>query len=131
MSRTEGENSVSSAGWVVCSAVLKKINFQENCQYWRPASVMLPCEFMKTILEHGNLPRNVSIIFGIFICLVSQIIIVLIGQRQANYLSNFVENTCKMSWMPKRNRTSPRALVMNCFAKFNKFRMTAPWWSPF
>ena len=37
--------------------------------------------------------ENFSTIFGIFICLVSQIIIVLIDLDQGN----FVENTCKMS----------------------------------
>ena len=41
--------------------------------------------------------EDVSTIFGIFICLVSQIIIVLIDLRLGNCLSNFVENTFKMS----------------------------------
>ena len=41
--------------------------------------------------------ENVSTIFGIFICLVIQIIVVLIGLRQGSCLSNFFENTLKMS----------------------------------
>ena len=41
--------------------------------------------------------ENASTIFGIFICLVSQKIIVLIDLRQDNCLSDFVENACKMS----------------------------------
>ena len=41
--------------------------------------------------------ENVSTIFGIFICLVIQIIVVLIGLCQGNCLSNFFENTLKMS----------------------------------
>ena len=41
--------------------------------------------------------KYVSTIFGIFICLVSQIIIILIDLRQGNCLSKFVENTYKMS----------------------------------
>ena len=41
--------------------------------------------------------EDVSTIFGIFICLVSQIIIVLIDLHQGNCLSHFVENTFKMS----------------------------------
>ena len=48
---------------------------------------------MKKMLHH----ENVLIIFGIFICLVIQIIVVLIGLRQGNCLSNFFENTLKMS----------------------------------
>ena len=32
----------------------KKEFFQEKCQCWRPASVMLPLEFMKTRDPHGN-----------------------------------------------------------------------------
>ena len=42
---------------------------------------------------HGN----GSIIFGIFIYLVIQMIVVLIGLRQGSYLSNLFENTLKMS----------------------------------
>ena len=38
----------------------------------------------------------VSTIFGIFICLVSQIVIVLIGLHQGSCPSNFVKNTRKM-----------------------------------
>ena len=48
-------------------------------------------EFMRTKLHHGNFPRNVPTIFGIFICSVSQLIIVLIGLRQGNCLSLFGE----------------------------------------
>ena len=41
--------------------------------------------------------ENVSTIFGIFICLVIQIIVALKGLRQGNWLSNFFENALKMS----------------------------------
>ena len=41
--------------------------------------------------------KYISTILGIFICLVSQIIFVLIDPRQGNCLSNFVEKNYKMS----------------------------------
>ena len=41
--------------------------------------------------------ENVSTIFGIFICLVTQKNVVFIGLRQGNCLSNSFENTLKMS----------------------------------
>ena len=48
---------------------------------------------MKKMFHHGN----VSTIFGIFIYLVIQMIVVLIGLRQGSCLSNLFENTLKMS----------------------------------
>ena len=94
VSRSEGDNSVCSTGWFVCSAVLKKINYQR----WRPASVVLPYKFMN-LFHRGNFLRifHVSTIFWNFICSVSQIVIVLIGLRQSNCLSNFIKSTSKMS----------------------------------
>ena len=80
-----------SAGWVFW----KKEIFQEKWQCFRPASVMPPCEFMKTGLHHGSFLRNIWIIFGIFICLVSQIITFLIGVRQGNCLSVIGETVLK------------------------------------
>ena len=80
-----------SAGWVFW----KKEIFQEKWQCFRPASVMPPCEFMKTGLQHGSFLRNIWIIFGIFICLVSQIITFLIGVRQGNCLSVIGETVLK------------------------------------
>ena len=53
----------------------------------------MPCfrnvthEFMTTRLHRGNLLKKVSTVFGIFICLVSQIIIVLLGLRLSSCLS--------------------------------------------
>ena len=44
-------------------------------------------EFKLTRLHRGNFPRNVPLIFGIFLCLVSQIVIVLKGLRQGTCLS--------------------------------------------
>ena len=70
--RSEGNNSVCSGGWAVCSAVLQKEIYQENCHCWRPASVIISCKLVKKMLHHGN----VSTIFGIFICLVIKIIVV-------------------------------------------------------
>ena len=52
---------------------------------------MLPCEFVKTRLHHGHFQRNVLNIFGVFICLVSQKIIVLIRLRQCNCLCTIGE----------------------------------------
>ena len=51
------------------------------------ASVMLPCNFIKTGLHHGYFLRNTPSFFGIAIWLVSQIIIVLIGLRKGNFRS--------------------------------------------
>ena len=48
---------------------------------------------MKKMVHHGN----VSTIFDIFIYLVIQIIVVLIGLHQGSCLSDFFENTLKMS----------------------------------
>ena len=60
-------------------------NVQGKCQYRCPVSVMLPYGFIKTGLYHGYFSRNVPTFFGIFICLVShQIIIVLIRLRKGN-----------------------------------------------
>ena len=52
---------------------------------------MLPSEFVKTRLHHGHFQRNVLNIFGVFICLVSQKIIVLIRLRQCNCLCTIGE----------------------------------------
>ena len=73
---------------------------------------MLPSEF-KNLFHHETSARifHVSTIFRIFICLLSQIVIVLIGIHHGNCLSNFVKNTHKMSWMPKRKLTSLQKLL--------------------
>ena len=84
---------------------LKKIeNVQRKCQCRCPASVMLPCHFIKAELDHGYFSRGIPTFFGIFICLMShQIIIVLIGCAKATVEvysennCNCVENTGKIS----------------------------------
>ena len=48
---------------------------------------MLLCAFIKKGLNHVCFPRNVPTFFGVFICLVSQIIIVLIELGKGNWLS--------------------------------------------
>ena len=75
---------------------LIKVIFQEKCQFWRPASAILPCEFMKTRLHHGSFPKNVPAIFGIFICFV------LIGLRQGNCLS-VIREMLELCWKHWRN----------------------------
>ena len=80
---------------------------------------------MKKIFHHGN----ISTIFGIFIYLVTQIIVVLIGLRQGNCLSNVFENTFKN--IQKENFSPKVALVKNYFQKFNKFHLRALWVSSF
>ena len=62
-------------------------NFEEKYQRWGPASVILPCDFIKKGLRHGYFPRNISTFFGTFICLVSQKNIILIELRKGNCLS--------------------------------------------
>ena len=81
-----------STDWFVCSVVLKKINYKR----WRPASVVLPYKFMN-LFHRRNFLRifHVSTISGIFIFLVSRIV-VLLGLRQGNCLSNFIKNASKM-----------------------------------
>ena len=60
-------------------------NVQGKSQYRCPVSVMLPYGFIKTGLYHGYFSRNVPTFFGIFICLAShKIIIVLIRLRNGN-----------------------------------------------
>ena len=59
----------------------KNDNLHEKYQFWSPASVIILCDFIKTGLHHGYFPRNVPTFFGVFVCLVSQIIIVLIGLK--------------------------------------------------
>ena len=56
-------------------------NVQEKCQCWGPTSVMLRYDSIKTWLHRGYFSRNIPTFFGTFICLVSQIIIVLIELR--------------------------------------------------
>ena len=62
-------------------------NVQEKEKYLSPASVVLPCDFIIIGLHHGYFSRNIPTFFGIFICLLSQIIIVLIGMLKGNYRS--------------------------------------------
>ena len=60
-------------------------NVQGKCQHWCSVSVMLPYGFIKTGLYYEYFLRNVPTFFGIFICLAShQIIIVLIRFRKGN-----------------------------------------------
>ena len=70
---------------------------------------MLPWESMKTILHRGNFSRNNSTIFGIFICLVSQIITVFIGLCQGNCLSNFVETLVECHKYLKETEFLPKS----------------------
>ena len=63
----------------------KNENVQGKCQYQCLVSVVLPYGFIKTGLYHGYFSTNVPNFFGIFICLAShQIIIVLIRLRKGN-----------------------------------------------
>ena len=70
----------------------KKIeNVQEKNQCRSPASVSLPCDFIKTGLHYWYFQRNVATFFAICICLVSQIIITLIGLHKDRCLSVITE----------------------------------------
>ena len=65
----------------------KNENVQEKSQCRSPASVPLPGDFIKTGLHYWCFLRNVATFFAICICLVSQIIIALIGLHKGSCLS--------------------------------------------
>ena len=65
----------------------KKRNFSRKISMLETCFRNVTREFMTTRLQHGNFPRNIPTIFGTFICLVSQIVIVLIRLHQGNCLS--------------------------------------------
>ena len=65
------------------SEKIENVQGKSQCRY--PVSVMLPYGFIKTELYHGYFSRNVPTLSGIFICLPShKIIIVLIRLRKGN-----------------------------------------------
>ena len=94
----------------------------------------MPCfrnvthEFMTARLHRGNLLKKVSTVFGIFICLVSQIIIVLLGLRLSSCLSvTVLKILVKCHKCLKENEFLPKyCSIKNCFEKFNKFQMKEP-----
>ena len=107
--------------------LLKRI-FEENCQCCRPASVIIPCELMKKILNHGNFPRKCFDYFWhLYLfsdpnnrCFDRS----LQGQLSKEFFRKHFKNVINASM--KKNFPPKVALVKNYFQKFNKSHMTAP-----
>ena len=72
--------------------VLCRLDFLKKKKVFKKMSMLETCsrnvarEFMIAKLHHGSFPRNVATVVAIFICLVSQIIMGLIGLCQGNCL---------------------------------------------
>ena len=97
--------------------LLQKLVTLLNLVYLVPIHVLRKINFFKKIVNVGHLlqlcyPVNLwkqyatmkifQDMFRLFSgsWLVREIIIVLIGLRESNWISNFVENACKMPWIP-------------------------------
>ena len=102
--------------------------FQEKCR--GPASVMLTCGFIKTRLQFESVSRNNSTVSGIFICLVSQIIVVAPGQLSKWNWRNTVtvlKTLVKCHNCIKETELFPKSCSRkNCFEKFNTSHMEKP-----